>query len=412
MSSSPAIIVENLSKQYVLGGEVDQTQTFRDMLTGIFKQPVQRLKRLQGSSKSQEKFWALKDINFEINEGEVVGIIGANGAGKSTLLKVLSRITAPTKGAVHYKGRIASLLEVGTGFHPELSGRENIYVNGAILGMTKADIRKRFDEIVEFAGVEQFLDTPVKRYSSGMYVRLAFAVAAHMDPDILIIDEVLAVGDATFQKKCLGMMHDISQAGRTVLFVSHNLSAVRKLCPLLLLIEDGSLKFHGETDKGLAIYENNIDSAGTRFTSAQFEGELSDQIKFDELVSFQGGEKVSILDPMQDFELKLSGAALRRIPALDLNIAIFRDGQLLTSCFDAPQNALMMEGKFVSRFHMPANILKPGRYTIGVGAVASKGGWVWGSDVMALNFTESSSEAPEWRNRGAVTLPYTAERIQ
>lgn len=409
---SPAIIVENLSKQYVLGGEVDQTQTFRDMLTGAFKQPIKRLKRLKGSSKTQETFWALKDINFKINEGEVVGIIGANGAGKSTLLKVLSRITAPTKGAVHYKGRIASLLEVGTGFHPELSGRENIYVNGAILGMTKADIQRRFDEIVEFSGVERFLDTPVKRYSSGMYVRLAFAVAAHLDPDILIIDEVLAVGDAEFQKKCLGMMHDISQAGRTVLFVSHNLSAVRKLCPLLLLIEGGTLKFHGETGEGLGIYEDNIDCTGSELTSTQFEGDLSDQIKFDELLSIQGGEKVSILDPLKDFELKLSGTALRRIPALELKIAIFHDGQHLTSCFDTPQDAQMKEGKFVSRFIFPANMMKPGRYTVGIGAVASQGGWIWGSDILSLNFTEITGDATEERNRGAITLPYTAERIQ
>jgi lipopolysaccharide transport system ATP-binding protein len=253
--NNTVIRVEALSKRYVLGGEVDQGQTFRELVTGAFTQPLQRLRRLQGRSNQQKTFWALKDISFEITQGEVVGIIGANGAGKTTLLKILSRITSPTTGAVHYKGRIASLLEVGTGFHPELSGRENIYINGAILGMSKADVRKRFDDIVEFSGVQQFLDTPVKRYSSGMYVRLAFAVAAHMNPDILIVDEVLAVGDVEFQRKCVSRMQSISEGqGKTVLFVSHNLDAIQRICSEAIFLKEGKLVYQGNVASAIDAY--------------------------------------------------------------------------------------------------------------------------------------------------------------
>jgi len=255
LMSGAAIRVESLSKQYVLGAEVDQNQTFGELIAGAFAQPLKRLRRLRGSSTKQKSFWALKDVSFEISKGEVVGIIGANGAGKTTLLKVLSRITPPTTGAVHYKGRVASLLEIGTGFHPELSGRENIYINGAILGMSKSDIRRRFDEIVDFSGVQQFLDTPVKRYSSGMYVRLAFAVAAHMNPDILIVDEVLAVGDIEFQKKCLGRMQSISEGqGKTVLFVSHNLDAIKRICSTAIYLKEGRLVHQGGVDSAIEAY--------------------------------------------------------------------------------------------------------------------------------------------------------------
>jgi lipopolysaccharide transport system ATP-binding protein len=258
--SYPAIKVRNLSKEYVLGGEVDQQKNFREMLTGLAKEPLRRLRKLQGSSGQQEKFWALQDISFEVQPGEVLGIIGRNGAGKSTLLKVLSRITAPTRGEINYRGRLASLLEVGTGFHPELSGRENIFVNGAILGMSKAEIRNKFDEIVDFAGIGIFLDTPVKRYSSGMYVRLAFAVAAHLDPDILVIDEVLAVGDAEFQKKCLGKLQEVAGHGRTVLFVSHNLGAVARLCNRAILLENGKCIMDASVDETVNTYLSSTDS--------------------------------------------------------------------------------------------------------------------------------------------------------
>lgn len=231
-----AIVVENLGKRYVIGHQV-RHDTLRDSLAHGARNLLGSLRR--STRTTREEFWALRDVSFKVEPGEVVGIIGRNGAGKSTLLKILSRITEPTNGRITIKGRVASLLEVGTGFHPELTGRENIYLNGAILGMSRAEIRTKFDEIVAFSEVERFLDTPVKRYSSGMYVRLAFAVAAHLDPEILIVDEVLAVGDMQFQKKCMGKMGQVAGSGRTVLFVSHNLAAVRSLCSSGLLLDGG-----------------------------------------------------------------------------------------------------------------------------------------------------------------------------
>jgi lipopolysaccharide transport system ATP-binding protein len=241
-SRNGAIVVENLGKRYQISHQVRQ-DTLRDSLAhGVRGLLRGLLRRRRSQTVTQEDFWALRDLNFSIEPGEVVGVIGRNGAGKSTLLKILSRITEPTTGRVTLNGRVASLLEVGTGFHPELSGRENIYLNGAILGMSRAEIRRKFDEIVAFAEVDRFLDTPVKRYSSGMYVRLAFAVAAHMEPEILIVDEVLAVGDAQFQKKCLGKMRSVAEeGGRTVLFVSHNMSVMLSLCRRALLLEAGKL---------------------------------------------------------------------------------------------------------------------------------------------------------------------------
>ena len=238
----PVISVRNLSKRYVIEHE-SRHDNLRDTLHHTARKLWRRFR--WGTGFQKEEFWALRDVSFDVNQGEVVGIIGRNGAGKSTLLKILSRITEPTEGAVTIKGRVASLLEVGTGFHPELSGRENIYLNGAILGMSRAEIRRKFDEIVAFAEVEKFLDTPVKHYSSGMYVRLAFAVAAHLEPEILIVDEVLAVGDAEFQKKCLGRMNAVSHSGRTVLFVSHNLEALRAICTKGLLLESGHTRAAG-----------------------------------------------------------------------------------------------------------------------------------------------------------------------
>lgn len=234
------IKVESLGKKYIISHEGRESYTtLRDVVSRKAKKIIGLKKNLQ---KSKEEFWALKDLNFEIKKGEAVGIIGRNGAGKSTLLKILSRITEPTEGRIEIYGRIASLLEVGTGFHPELTGRENIFLNGAILGMSRIEIRKKFDEIVEFSGVEKFMDTPVKRYSSGMYVRLAFAVAAHLEPEILVVDEVLAVGDAEFQKKCLGKMDEVSRnEGRTVLFVSHHMSSVLQLCNKCIWLSDGRI---------------------------------------------------------------------------------------------------------------------------------------------------------------------------
>lgn len=250
--SDPVIKVENLGKKYIIGHQKQEKYTaLRDVIGNSVRSILKPNSRVNSN---REEFWALKDLNFEINQGDRVGIIGRNGAGKSTLLKVLSRITEPTTGSIKIKGRVASLLEIGTGFHPELTGRENIFLNGAILGMGKHEIKKKFDEIVDFAEVEKFLDTPVKRYSSGMYVRLAFAVAAHLEPEVLIVDEVLAVGDAQFQKKCLGKMKDVGKEGRTVIFVSHNMGAINTLCNKGIHLKSGSLEFQGKIGQAVENY--------------------------------------------------------------------------------------------------------------------------------------------------------------
>ena len=240
-----AVTVKQLSKQYQLGSEHIHHQNFREMLGNLIHQPIKRFGRLRGHDADATRFWALKDVSFDAQSGEIIGIVGENGAGKSTLLKLLSRITSPTEGEIVYRGRLASLLEVGTGFHPELTGRENIFLNGAILGMRRSDIARCFDEIVDFSGVEDFLDTPVKRFSSGMHVRLAFSVAAHLEPDILLVDEVLAVGDARFQKKCLGKLDQASKDGRTVIFVSHNMNSIVRLCERGIWIDRGRLVSDG-----------------------------------------------------------------------------------------------------------------------------------------------------------------------
>ena len=254
LNSSPVLSVDQLSKRYILGGPDRLNTSFREMIMGTLTAPFSRYKKLSGQVEESQLFWALEDINFRVNQGEVVGIIGKNGAGKSTLLKILSRITTPTAGSVTIKGNVASLLEVGTGFHPELSGRENIYLNGAILGMRRKEINAKFDDIVEFANIEKFVDTPVKRYSSGMYVRLAFSIAAHLEPEILIVDEVLAVGDIEFQKRCLGKLSDIATQGRTVLFVSHNMSAINRLCSRGILLNDGKLMLDGKVNDVIRDY--------------------------------------------------------------------------------------------------------------------------------------------------------------
>jgi lipopolysaccharide transport system ATP-binding protein len=289
------ISVENLGKMYRIHHQAERrgSKTLRETITRKATQLVGGMKTsLDGTSpnghsrKQHEEFWALRDVSFEVKQGEVLGIIGRNGAGKSTLLKVLSRITEPTQGRVRIRGRVASLLEVGTGFHPELTGRENIFLNGAILGMSRVEIKRKFDEIVNFAGTERFLDTAVKRYSSGMYVRLAFAVAAHLEPEVLIVDEVLSVGDAEFQKKCLGKMHDVTRQGRTVLFVSHNMSAVRSLCHSAMLLERGMVAGIGESVEMIDRYiegSSTDASLDIDFTKAVRDSGRGTQLRIDRL---------------------------------------------------------------------------------------------------------------------------------
>jgi lipopolysaccharide transport system ATP-binding protein len=294
MNSNTVISLENVGKSYTLHheGKGERYTALRDVMARHAAAPFRAIRRkmraqngangshLHAPSSSapdnpSETFWALKEVSFEIKQGDVVGIIGRNGAGKSTLLKILSRITDPTEGRIRIKGRVASLLEVGTGFHPELTGRENIFLNGAILGMSRAEIKAKFDEIVAFAEVERFLDTPVKRYSSGMYVRLAFAVAAHLEPEILIVDEVLAVGDTEFQKKCLGKMEDVSHSGRTVIFVSHNMAAITSLTGTSALLQAGNCVFFGETQDAVGKYLSSMQSQESRYEASPKDGKPS-----------------------------------------------------------------------------------------------------------------------------------------
>lgn len=305
-----AIVVENLSKRYVIGHQT-QADTLRDALGGGVRTLWNRLRRQR---QTREEFYALRDVSFSVEPGEVVGIIGRNGAGKSTLLKILSRITEPTTGRIALNGRVASLLEVGTGFHPELSGRENIFLNGAILGMSRAEIRRKFDEIVAFSEVEKFLDTPVKRYSSGMYVRLAFAVAAHLEPEILIVDEVLAVGDIQFQKKCLGKIRDVAHSGgKTVLFVSHQMGSVRELCSRALLLEKGLLT---QNDSSAAIVAAYI--ATNRNESHGFSRRLQRQgtgaVRIENATLLADGNPVTSLLPHQPIDLMLNLNVIRPVP--------------------------------------------------------------------------------------------------
>jgi homopolymeric O-antigen transport system ATP-binding protein len=288
--SNVAISVENLSKAYTISHEDRGRSRYKTLREDLIEAPKRLWSRLgRNGQSSSETFWALKDISFQIKQGEVIGIIGRNGAGKSTLLKILSRITEPTSGEVKIYGRVGSLLEVGTGFHQELTGRENIFLNGAILGMSRAEIRARFDEIVAFAEVEKFLDTPVKRYSSGMYVRLAFAVAAHLNPEILLVDEVLAVGDAEFQKKCLGKMKDVSRGGRTVLFVSHNIAAVQSICSRGIVLDHGRIYQDAEISESIASYLKSLESED----KVPAKGGLDVQLLFVRLVGDTVGDRLT-----------------------------------------------------------------------------------------------------------------------
>ena len=321
----PIIQVRHLSKKYRIG--VDRTyKTLSESVVNLFKSPLKTIKNIR---KHNDIFWALKDVNFEVNRGEIIGIIGKNGAGKSTFLKILSRITYPTEGEIILRGRVGSLLEVGTGFHPELTGRENIYFNGAILGMKKQEIENKFDEIVEFSGVEKFLDTPLKRYSSGMQVRLAFSVAAHMDPEILLIDEVLAVGDTEFQKKCLGKMEGIARGGRTVLFVSHNIGAVKKLCTRGILLENGSVVKRGAIDDVVSSYLKNNNSLSQEFKPFRIDA-LGLEIK--KITLNEDAEGVVI--PFKPLSITLDIFAEKDVKGIGLQVMITKDtldGILFTS---------------------------------------------------------------------------------
>jgi lipopolysaccharide transport system ATP-binding protein len=385
--SQPAITIENLSKRYLVGHQAARRETSPTLRDAIVREARTFARKaidvIRGRQIVQgdeiEEFWALRNVSFEVKQGEIVGIIGRNGAGKSTLLKVLSRITDPTEGRVKLRGRVASLLEVGTGFHAELTGRENIFLNGAILGMTRQEIRRKFDEIVAFAEVDRFLDTPVKRYSSGMYVRLAFAVAAHLEPQILIVDEVLAVGDAEFQKKCLGKMSDVSRDGRTVLFVSHNLDAIRTLCRTAVLLQEGQLAFAGPVDQGIDRYLSS---------GVNLEGEVSFHSSEDKPASFR---KVRVLnhtgltsgtvDVRHGFSLEFTYESRKPLKNLEVAFRIYTSDArpVFTSLISESLPEILQQAQFGKRkaiARIPGNFLYPGNYYISV-ALHESGGVVF-----------------------------------
>ncbi len=400
---SAVIKVENLSKQYRLG-QIGTGTIGHDLnrwwarLKGV-EDPYLKIGETNDRSKKGESdyVWALTDINFEVQKGEVMGIIGRNGAGKSTLLKILSKTTAPTKGNIKIKGKIASLLEVGTGFHPDLSGRENIFLNGAILGMTKREIQSKFDQIVDFSGVERYIDTPVKRYSSGMYVRLAFAVAAHLESEILILDEVLAVGDMEFQKKCLNKMKDVSlNDGRTVLFVSHNLTAINQLCDNSLLLANGKVVEINKTSVVInKYYQQN--SSIQQINEVKFEGLLNNYLQFNEFTINDTNpfSNELMVHPTEKIECKLIINANNNTPPIRICLALFKENVRLFSISDYDSYETSI-GTFSCSFTIHNNTLRSGIYQIGIGVRTVDDIWTWNesicsfqvSDIYANNFQQ------------------------
>ncbi|MCL4849971.1 MAG: ABC transporter ATP-binding protein [Bryobacteraceae bacterium] len=382
--SDIAIRVENLSKAYRIGLKEQIPDTLVGAMASWMRSPwrnfnnLRRLNTFRANGDAEDIVWALRDVSFDVKEGEVIGIIGRNGAGKSTLLKILSRITDPTSGMATIRGRVSSLLEVGTGFHPELTGRENIYMNGTILGMSKREIDRKFDEIVDFSGVEKFLDTPIKRYSSGMKVRLAFSVAAHLEPEILIIDEVLAVGDAEFQKKCLGRMSEVSHEGRTVLFVSHNLEAVLTLCSRGLVIQRGCVAFDGPSQAAVdtyrrttagslcsAVYNWTVDGDGIRGTGIT---------RIELLDTFR--RPCSSVGTWDDVIFRVHYRVSQDVPGgtIVLDIRDYKDQRLLV--FDSGQRVPIEAGDHFVDCIVPGLPLAAGDYYLAVGLAIGNSGWI------------------------------------
>jgi lipopolysaccharide transport system ATP-binding protein len=375
--SDTAISINNLGKRYLLGtGGGESYRALRDVIANGFKSLIGRGNR----ENHHEELWALRNVSLDIKEGQSVGIIGRNGAGKSTLLKLLSQITEPTEGEIHLRGRVSSLLEVGTGFHPELTGRENIFMNGAILGMARAEIKRKFDEIVAFAEVDKFLDTPMKRYSSGMYVRLAFSVAAHLEPDILVVDEVLAVGDVEFQQKCIGRMGDVAKGGRTVLFVSHNMGAIAKLCEKTFLLDHGSLISSGPSNAIIEQYLSNALDAEAFSAENTFLPEPVKRMQITAMRVLQdNGEPGNALDRVLPFQIIIEYEV--RQPTEKASIELVLETVLpkhtyvlfsLDTDLSPERRELRRTGRYISTITFPALILNAGAYQIRA--------WIWKSE--------------------------------
>ena len=418
MPSSPIISVRNIGKKYKLGATLGgrNYKTLRDVLTQVAFGPFQKLSAafrkepftggkhsspnnpitqspnnsITKSPTNPKNFWALKDISFDVQQGEIVGIIGANGAGKSTLLKILCGITEPTEGEIHIKGRIASLLEVGTGFHPELSGRENIFMNGAILGMTKTEIQSKFDEIVAFAEVEKFIDTPVKRYSSGMYVRLAFAVAAHLEPEILLVDEVLAVGDAAFQRKCLGKMGDVSKEGRTVLFVSHNMAMIRTLCDRVILLNGGNLIADGSKTEVIDFYLLSLIGRQKERCAVNFSEDITLKAQIiNASICGTNGQHVACYDVFDQVKLQVSYIIRERIEGVAVIAVVCRNRDVLFVSFDTDACPELLGRRDPGMYKTTVNFptpLKAGQYSIELTLGVLNGGGI-DTRKEALSFT-------------------------
>ncbi len=393
ISKDLVIKTEKISKCYRIGSKEAMHDSFSKSILGFIRSPLKNYRkyrslyrfddiydnsRSDSDSKPSNIFWALKDVSFDIKKGETVGLIGGNGAGKSTLLKILSRITSPTNGYAEFRGRVSSLLEVGTGFHPELTGRENVYLNGTILGMRKSEINLKFDEIVEFSGVEKFIDTPVKRYSSGMKVRLAFAVAAHLEPEILIIDEVLAVGDAEFQNKCLGKMKSVAKEGRTIVFVSHNMSAINQLCSRAIWIDNGQVRRSGTTHDIIESYLSSDSQScvgEVLLPDTHINSESKLRIKSVRILSNEG-EVTSIVDYKKKFKIEISYELFVNLNGMSIMGKIDDVmGNIICVSWDTDitewKDRVREPGQYTSTCNFPGSLLQHGRYILTVGAFIS-----------------------------------------
>jgi homopolymeric O-antigen transport system ATP-binding protein len=430
MADDVVIRAEGLGKKYMIGhaAERERYVALRDTLSrgahNLWRKTADMVRgRAIVAGDAVEEFWALKNVSFEVKRGEVLGIIGRNGAGKSTLLKILSRITEPSEGRVTIRGRVASLLEVGTGFHSELTGRENIYLNGAILGMTHAEIRRKFDEIIAFAEVENFLDTPVKRYSSGMYVRLAFAVAAHLEPEILVVDEVLAVGDYNFQQKCAGKMRDVSEkGGRTVLFVSHNLNAIASLCNRCILLLNGRVEAIGQVDDIVRDYRRV--SAGGNEVRCVFQGIPSKCKKaFIKRVELNSpGNQTGIFDFAEQLSVTIWYELLVLYHGLHCTIEVGNHNEMIFVSFDTDKDRALLEdrepGSYRTVVDLPRELLKPGMYHINVGLGVPQRGAIDRADRaivfevgLATEYAAIISYAPHRGGVVAANIGWRTERL-
>jgi lipopolysaccharide transport system ATP-binding protein len=394
-----AISIEDLSKRYAIGIREERNDSLVLAAASALLQPLHNLSRIRrltsvgnDAVESEDSIWALKDVSFDVQEGSAIGIIGRNGAGKSTLLKVLSRITSPTSGKATIRGKVSSLLEVGTGFHPELTGRENVYLNGSIHGMSRREIANKFDEIVDFSGVERLIDTPVKRYSSGMTVRLAFAVAAHLDPDVLIVDEVLAVGDAEFQRKCLGKMESTALTGRTVLFVSHNMAAVTRLCREAVWLDKGKVVRIGPTAEIASSYLMGDEGRGATRIWELDSAPGDDQVRLLQVsITNAGGEVISVSDVKDDLLIGIRYKVLAGKPSFRCNVNVFTQGVHIFNTLEPSETERTGPREYLTTVRIPPYLLTEGEHSIGVSLFTSMGmkkRFVSEQDVVGFQMTD------------------------